>query len=413
MIRTLKFLGLLALIVLAHLLWTHHAARRGGDGGAETKSTTSVSVDSSDSSSPAMVVRTPGAWPVYRGDAGMSGACEGQLGDSLEPAWRFETGKEVKSSAVIDGGRVFIGSSDGNVYAIALDSGRELWKFRASAPVVAPPVLLGDSVIVGDENGSGGVVYCLDAADGSPRWTTITRGKIVASANHFVDAAGRQCVLVGSWDHRLYALNAADGQTLWSIKMGNYINTPCSLSGRTGVLPVCDASVRVLDLAKTEVVWETPLSGLISATMAVREGRGYAADCNGADSLYCMDLSTGDVVWQRPLGAATMGPVSVTADRVLVATSGSVEAALHCFTLAGELVWRVPLIAGSNAGPLVIGDRVLLGGDDGYLRLLTLAEGRSVWSYRVGGPIESSPAVANGYVVVGCNDGYVYAFRAE
>ena len=39
-----------------------------------------------------------------------------------------------------------------------------------------------------------------------------------------------------------------------------------------------------------------------------------------------------------------------------------------------------------------------------------LAAGKALWSYEIGEPIESSPAVAGGRVVVGGNDGGVYCF---
>jgi len=426
MARTVKFMGFLALIVLAHVLWSLHAERRGGgdDDPADATTTTSSSSTSPSLSAPtaeSFAARTPASWPMYRGDAAMSGACEGRLGDKLKLVWRFRAGKDaatadkaaVKSSAVIDGGKVFIGANNGKVYALDLDNnnnGEELWSFPAGAAVSAPPMLLGDRVIVGDERG---VVYCLDASDGSPRWTTTTGAKVVAAANHFVDSTGRDCVLVGSWDRSLYCLSASDGQTLWSIPMGNYVNAPCSLEGNTAALPVCDGSVRVLDLAAKKVVWEMPTSGMVASAVALRSGRGYAADSNGGDNLYCIDLSSGNEVWKQPLSGPTLSPASVTADRVLVATSAMSGAALHCFTLDGQEVWRHEMSAGSSAGPLVVGDRVLLAGDDGYLRLLRLSDGGQIDAYRVGGCIESSPAVAGGYIVVGCNDGYVYAFRTE
>jgi outer membrane protein assembly factor BamB len=41
---------------------------------------------------------------------------------------------------------------------------------------------------------------------------------------------------------------------------------------------------------------------------------------------------------------------------------------------------------------------------------LKLSDGTKIWSYETGQPITSSPAVVGGKVVVGCDDGYVYAF---
>jgi outer membrane protein assembly factor BamB len=42
--------------------------------------------------------------------------------------------------------------------------------------------------------------------------------------------------------------------------------------------------------------------------------------------------------------------------------------------------------------------------------MVRLADGKLVWSYEVGEPLAASPAVADGIVVIGSDDGSVYAF---
>ena len=44
---------------------------------------------------------------------------------------------------------------------------------------------------------------------------------------------------------------------------------------------------------------------------------------------------------------------------------------------------------------------------------IMLSDGKQVWSYDIGKPVTSSPAVANQMVVVGSDDGYVYAFSSR
>jgi len=54
----------------------------------------------------------------------------------------------------------------------------------------------------------------------------------------------------------------------------------------------------------------------------------------------------------------------------------------------------------------------VVGSEDGRLYLVKLADGTEVWNYEVGQAITSSPAVVNGRVVVGADDGVVYCFGA-
>ena len=77
--------------------------------------------------------------------------------------WNFKTGGPVKSSAVIGGGKVYIGSNDGQVYALDFASGRKVWAFQAGAAVLAPPLLADGTVFVGT---SEGIFYAIDAKSG-------------------------------------------------------------------------------------------------------------------------------------------------------------------------------------------------------------------------------------------------------
>ena len=39
--------------------------------------------------------------------------------------------------------------------------------------------------------------------------------------------------------------------------------------------------------------------------------------------------------------------------------------------------------------------------------------GKELWSYDIGESIRSSPAISGGRLVIGCDDGKVYAFSAK
>jgi outer membrane protein assembly factor BamB len=56
--------------------------------------------------------------------------------------------------------------------------------------------------------------------------------------------------------------------------------------------------------------------------------------------------------------------------------------------------------------------KAVVGSDDGRLYAVKLADGSEAWSYEIGQPIGSSPAIASGRVVIGGEDGNVYCFGA-
>src|SRR5688572_8060753 len=70
-------------------------------------------------------------WPLFRGDATSSGVSQATLPEKLDKLWEFkvEGGAFDGTAAVVDG-VVYIGDMDGEVRALNLANGDELWKFE-------------------------------------------------------------------------------------------------------------------------------------------------------------------------------------------------------------------------------------------------------------------------------------------
>jgi hypothetical protein len=89
------------------------------------------------------------SWPIFRGGRNLLGVAEGALPESLALVWKFKTDEAVLSSPVIDGGVVYVGSDDGNVYAIDAKSGKKVWAFETGDGIEAPPTVVDGTVYVG------------------------------------------------------------------------------------------------------------------------------------------------------------------------------------------------------------------------------------------------------------------------
>ena len=80
---------------------------------------------------PAARHRAADTWPLFRGNSLATGVVAGSLPEKLEVLWKFQ-GKEggFEATAVIDDELVYVGSLDGNFYAIDLATGEERWKYH-------------------------------------------------------------------------------------------------------------------------------------------------------------------------------------------------------------------------------------------------------------------------------------------
>src|SRR5437762_7145445 len=85
-------------------------------------------------------------WPIFRGNPLQTGVAGFSLPDKLAIRWKFKTKDSIEGTAAIVNGTVFVGSMDGNLYALELASGQEKWRYKAKGPIKGGPSVRGDQV---------------------------------------------------------------------------------------------------------------------------------------------------------------------------------------------------------------------------------------------------------------------------
>ena len=350
-------------------------------------------------------VATPDAWPMFRGNPGLTGIAPGKLPDSLSIQWQFKMGGPTKSSAAISGGRVFIGSDDGLVYALDFSNGQKVWTFKTGGPIESSPLVLNGKVYVGS---SDNFLYAINAADGKQVWKLETGDKILGAPNWVKAPDGKSdWVLAGSYDFKLYCADANTGKTNWTFETGNYINgSPAVADGKT-VFGGCDALLHVINLADGKKIKEVEAGAYIAGSGAFEKGNFYIGHYE--NEFLCADLNAGKIAWKfHDRNFPYFSSPALTTDRVIF---GGRDKKLHCLDRAkGEEIWSFSARGKVDSSPVVVDGKVVVGSDDGRLYLVKLADGAELWNYEIGQPIISSPAVASGRVIIGGEDGNVYCF---
>ena len=135
-------------------------------------------------------------WPTYLADgtrsaAGSDTTLSTANAAQLTKLWSFPTGAAVASSPTVVGGVVYVGSWDGNEYALDATNGNMLWKrFLGTTNTSCSPPNLGITSAATVLNGvvyvGGGDSnwYALDATNGTVLWTVPT-GDNSASGGHY------------------------------------------------------------------------------------------------------------------------------------------------------------------------------------------------------------------------------------
>ena len=114
------------------------------------------------------------------------------------------------------------------------------------------------------------------------------------------------------------------------------------------------------------------------------------------------------VVWSRGIGSLIEFPAVVSEG---VAYIGNFRGTVRAISMrSGKVAWRRDTPRGKMAAsPAVAGDELVVHGMDGHVWVLDRSNGRVLWRYRVGSPIESSPVVRRGIDYFGAWNGNVYA----
>lgn len=116
------------------------------------------------------------------------------------PVWKFRTNKAILSSPVVEGNLLFVGSVDNSLYAVDIRSGNKAWAFETGGQVTSSPAVNKGVVYVGSVDG---YVYAVEVSNGKLRWKFHAGGPITSSPY-----VANDIVYVGSFDHNLYALTA-------------------------------------------------------------------------------------------------------------------------------------------------------------------------------------------------------------
>ena len=106
----------------------------------------------------------------------------------------------MASSPAVAGGTVYVGSNEGNVYALNAVTGQKRWSFVAEAQVGSSPTVANGVVYVGTEFVGAFNVLALNSANGNRLWGFQT-GNEVFSSPTVADGV----VYVGSDDDSVYA----------------------------------------------------------------------------------------------------------------------------------------------------------------------------------------------------------------
>ena len=295
------------------------------------------------------------------------------------------------------------------------------WSNHLGEFIGAPPTVMDGRVYVGVwpdmvfQPGEEYYFYCLDIASSSELW----RNPLAPGLGTVSGAAiSGDRVFVGCMDGKLYCINKKTGSTIWSVQVdvgnadGNWYGLASSPVVENGMIYVTSLTNGTLHAITTEGVeaWNITTGGKTFAysSPAVDGGRVYFAGNTGTHALYCIDAGTHAEVWHTPV-ADEIKSCPVIAGESIYITTATTLTALNRGT--GAVRWSQPISA-SWGTPAIAGISVYVGTRaDSTLHCYDSATGAERWNFTANGKIDTSPVVAANAVYFASNTaaGTIYA----
>lgn len=340
--------------------------------------------------------------------------------------WSFPTGRAVRSSPVMVDGVVYVGSDDGSVYAVNADTGKEIWSYATGGPVDSSPAIFDGVVYVGSNDGN---LYAIKANNGAKLWSFQTSDWVQSSP-----VVSNGIVYVGSDDHRIYAINAATGLAQWSQPFTTNDVVRCSPAIYNNVVYVGsnDDNVYAIKAHDGAKLWSFPTGASVISSPTVGGGcvflgniyHFYTLGLNGALK-WKIDHAVGDTQshLSPPAYAYARGAVYVAWPGLEAIVNyynvraHSISTGARLWNFGRQGYYRPSLVS----SPAVTNDMLYVGttlrpsssADQSGIYALNIATGTQVWYFATKGPVDSSPAVVDGIVYVGSNDGNLYAIGTQ
>ena len=376
---------------------------------------------------PVLILAGASALPaqsMYRGDPAHTGVYPAVSGNFGGLRWRVRTEGPVRSSPAVANGTVYVGSSDGNLYAIDERSGDVRWKMDARSPVTSSPAVAGGLVIFGTRAGNW---LALDARTGSRRWSIAAGADLPLpwggeSGDYWTSSPtiGGDVAYLGGGDGVLRAVNVATGRVRWTARTEGRMRASPAVGGGLVVTGDIQGVVYAFDAATGAQRWRYDTFGhtlgsdtfgydrrTIQSSPAIADGRVYVGARDGF--LYALDLATGAFAWKFDHQVSWVN-TSPAVEQGRVYAGSSDRAFIQAVdATTGREIWRRQT-ALTWASAAVSGDLVYSPDGGGRITVLDKATGAVRWRWAgAGGGVFSSPVIADGCLFVGTDDGAVYA----
>jgi outer membrane protein assembly factor BamB len=284
-------------------------------------------------------------------------------------AWQTETNvtyNDFSAKGILVNNTWYCTSSTGYLYAIDALSGTILWDlFIGTNPV--KPVYWNHNLFIGTREG-------LKKVDLG--WFTTGEKRIDPVISP--PLISQDVIVVGTESGTVYAYDIVSGLECWTLSFEHSITLSSSIEE---ILVISSGStIYGIHLETGLITWQFDTDAKITIPPFINEGVGYFGSWDS--QAYALNVTNGDLLWSFETGWGIETTPVIFHDLVLFGSHDGIFYALNKTT--GSLVWKKACNAGIHGSPIIANGYVIFGSDDGFVYCLDALSGNSHWMFAPG-----------------------------
>jgi hypothetical protein len=248
---------------------------------------------------------------MVRGDARHTGLVSADLRPPFRLAWVREIEGERLGTAmepILAGDKVLVATHAGNLYALRAQSGEAVWRFEAHGAFLHSPAVVDGLVVAGSTDGE---LYAVDLETGKLQWHYYAGYGGFSAAPMTVGGTN----YAGTRGGDFLAWSAREGRVLWRQELGVPIRQTAAAAQERVFVTGEDLRVRCFGMADGKVAWVSePLPGQTARDyypiVVAGSGRAFVivrtnpilnmGQRIGRDrTLLCRNAGVDDSTWQK------------------------------------------------------------------------------------------------------------------
>lgn len=322
---------------------------------------------------------------------------------AYKPDDRFDSADEMKEALIAAARKTgtLLYSSLGTMPMVTRTHSQSItpiWTFECEDDVRGTPTYHNGNLFVGSYDHN---LYCLNAADGEFIWKYPTEGGIPGKP-----AVDTDNVYVGSEDGKLHAISQRSGSLDWTHYTDGPVRSSPKIAEGHIFIGSDDRYLHAVNLATRRLSWRFESSAPIRSTPFVTQELIYFGSEDG--EFTCLDFR-GKIKWRhKSKRAITSSPV-VVGDTVYYTSMDNMVYALD--SKSGYVIWRFRLGKGSISSPYVLDDNLFVGCSDKDLYCIDVQSSREKWRFNAENQVNGSPVVYNDAIYFGCVSGTLYCLE--